>query len=62
MKRKKNLWSKDLIKNKVYGGMFILVGLILWLSSHNWAFAILPLWLGLGLFFSKENYIDEDED
>lgn len=62
VKRKKKLWRKELIKNKVYGGMTVLLGLISWVLTGNWAFAVLPLWIGLGLFFSRENYIDDNED
>lgn len=51
------MWSRKLIKNKVYGIMVIIIGALTIPIEWDATFFLFVLFLGLCLFFSKENWI-----
>ena len=53
----KNNWRKT-IKNKIYMGLFLLIGLIpIWIEGDGTPM-LLMLVFAIPLLFAKENYID----
>ena len=53
----KNNWRKT-IKNKIYAGLFLLIGLIpIWIEGDG-TLMLLMLIFAISLLFAKENYID----
>lgn len=51
------MWKRELLKNKIYSFMFILLGALSVLIEYDGTFFIFALMLGLPLFFAKENWI-----
>ena len=51
------MWKKELLKNKLYALVLILIGLVLILIERDGTFFIFALTIGLPLFFAKENWI-----
>ena len=51
------MWRKELLKNKIYSILFILLGALSILIEYDGTFFIFALVFGLPLFFSKENWI-----
>lgn len=51
------MWKRELMKNKVYSLILMLIGALSVLVDHDGTFFIFSLILGLLLFFSKENWI-----
>lgn len=53
----KNNWRKT-INNKIYAGLFIVIGLIpIWIEGDG-TLMLLMLIFAISLLFAKENYID----
>lgn len=57
------MWRRNLIKNKIYTIIFILVGALTipW-CDNDATFFVFSLVIGIPLFFSKENWIYEEEE
>ena len=51
------MWRKELLKNKIYSILFILLGALSILIEYDGTFFIFSLMIGLPLFFAKENWI-----
>lgn len=51
------MWKKELMKNKLYALVLILIGLVPAMIERDCTFFILALTIGLPLFFAKENWI-----
>ena len=51
------MWKRELLKNKIYSFLFILLGALSVLIEYDGTFFIFALTIGLPLFFSKENWI-----
>ena len=51
------MWKKELLKNKLYALILILIGLVPILIERDGTVFILTLMIGLPLFFAKENWI-----
>lgn len=51
------MWRRELIKNKIYSVIFILLGALTVPIEHDGTFFIFALMLGLPLFFAKEIWI-----
>lgn len=51
------MWKKELLKNKLYALVLILIGLVPILIERDGTFFIFALIFGLPLFFAKENWI-----
>lgn len=59
MKGVKNLFKRDLIKNKIYAVIFLLIGYIVELLSNDATVLVFMLiFFAIPLFFAKENVID----
>ena len=59
MKGVKNLFKRDLIKNKIYAVIFLLIGYIVELLSNDvTVFVFMLIFFAIPLFFAKENVID----
>jgi len=51
------MWKKELLKNKLYALLLIIIGALSIPIEYDGTFFILTLMLGLPLFFAKENWI-----
>lgn len=51
------MWRRELIRNKLYSLVLILIGVVPILIDQDGTFFIFSLMLGLPLFFAKENWI-----
>lgn len=51
------MWRKELLKNKIYSLLLILIGVVPILIDRDGTFFIFTLMLGLPLFFARENWI-----
>ncbi|MCK9326311.1 MAG: hypothetical protein M0P69_12535 [Bacteroidales bacterium] len=51
------MWKRELLKNKIYSLLLILIGAVSVLIEYDGTFFIFSLIIGLPLFFSKENWI-----
>ena len=51
------MWRRELIRNKLYSLMLILLGALSILIEYDGTFFVFALILGLPLFFAKENWI-----
>jgi hypothetical protein len=51
------MWRRELLKNKIYSVLFILLGALSVLIEYDGTFFIFTLMIGLPLFFAKENWI-----
>lgn len=51
------MWRRELLKNKLYALVLILMGLVPILIERDGTFFIFALMIGLPLFFAKENWI-----
>lgn len=51
------MWKRELIKNKFYAIAIIILGALTIPIEWDATFFLFSLFLGLGLFFSKENWI-----
>lgn len=51
------MWKRELLKNKIYSFLFILLGALSILIEYDGTFFIFSLMFGLPLFFSKKNWI-----
>lgn len=51
------MWKRELLKNKIYSFLLILLGALSILIEYDGTFFIFTLMLGIPLFFSKENWI-----
>ena len=51
------MWKKELLKNKLYALLLIIIGAVSIPIEYDGTFFILTLMLGLPLFFAKENWI-----
>ena len=56
------MWKRELVRNKIYAVIFIVIGVASVLIENNATFLALALMLGVPLFFSKENWIYEGAD
>ena len=55
--QKLNLWRRELVRNKLYSLILILIGVVPILIDQDGTFFIFSLMLGVPLFFAKENWI-----
>jgi hypothetical protein len=53
------VWKRELLKNKVYSLMLIVLGAFSIFIEYDATFFVFALLFGLPLFFSKENWITE---
>lgn len=51
------MWKKELLKNKVYAVLLIVLGSVSILIEYDATAFILTLLMGIPLFFAKENWI-----
>ncbi len=51
------MWKKELLKNKLYALVLILIGLVPILIERDGTFFIFALIFGILLFFAKDNWI-----
>lgn len=51
------MWRRELIRNKLYSLVLILIGAVPILIDQDGTFFIFALMLGVPLFFAKENWI-----
>ncbi|HHW90769.1 MAG TPA: hypothetical protein GX745_07715 [Clostridiales bacterium] len=51
------MWKKELLKNKLYALVLILIGLVSILIERDGTFFIFALMIGIPLFFAKDNWI-----
>jgi len=51
------MWKRELLKNKIYSFVLILIGVVPILTERDGTFLLFALMIGLPLFFSKENWI-----
>jgi len=51
------MWKKELLKNKLYALLLVIIGVLSIPIEYDGTFFILALMLGLPLFFAKENWI-----
>ena len=51
------MWKKELLKNKLYALLLIIIGALSIPIEYDGTFFILTLMLGLPLLFAKENWI-----
>ncbi len=51
------MWKKELLKNKLYALLLVIIGALSILIEHDGTFFIFALIIGLPLFFAKENWI-----
>jgi len=51
------MWKRELLKNKLYSFLFILLGALSVPIEYDGTFFIFALMLGVPLFFAKENWI-----
>ena len=51
------MWRRELVKNKIYSIIFILLGAMSIFIECDSTFFIFALILGLPLFFARENWI-----
>ena len=51
------MWKRELLKNKLYALVLILIGLVPILIERDVTFFIFALMIGLPLFFAKKNWI-----
>lgn len=51
------MWRRELLKNKIYSVLFILLGALSILIEYDGTFFVFTLMIGLPLFFAKENWI-----
>lgn len=51
------MWSKKLIKNKLYAVALIAIGAVSVPIDYDATFFVFTLMFGLPMFFSKENWI-----
>jgi len=51
------MWRRELIKNKIYSLVLILIGVVPILINQDGTFFIFALMLGVPLFLAKENWI-----
>jgi len=50
-------WKKELLKNKLYALLLVIIGALSILIEYDGTFFIFALMIGLPLFFAKENWI-----
>lgn len=50
--------KKETLKNKIFGLLFIILGVLSTLIDGDATFLVFALIIGIGLFFEKENVID----
>lgn len=53
------MWKKELIKNKIYAIIFVILGALTVPIEWDATFFLFTLMIGVALFFSKENWITE---
>ena len=53
------MWKRELLKNKVYALLFMLIGFFSFLIEYDATAFVFTLLFGLPLFFAKENWITE---
>lgn len=51
------MWKRELLKNKLYSLLLVIIGALSILIEYDGTFFILALMIGLPLFFAKENWI-----
>lgn len=51
------MFKQELLKNKLYAGLFVMIGVVSMLISLDATFFIFTLVVGIPLFFSKRNWI-----
>ena len=51
------MWRRELMRNKLYSIMLILLGALSILIEYDGTFFVFALVLGLPLFFARENWI-----
>lgn len=51
------MFRKELMKNKLYAVLFVMIGVVSMLMSLDATFFIFTLVVGVLLFFSKENWV-----
>ena len=51
------MWKRELLKNKLYALVLILIGLVPILIERDVTFFTFALIFGIPLFFAKENWI-----
>lgn len=51
------MWRRELLRNKIYSLLLILIGVVPILIDRDGTFFIFALLIGLPLFFSKKNWI-----
>lgn len=56
------MWKRELWKNKLFGIIFILLGALTVPIEWDATFFLFSLILGLGVFFSKESCIYEENE
>jgi predicted nucleic acid-binding Zn ribbon protein len=54
---KKKMWKKELLKNKLYALLLVIIGTLSIFIEYDATFFIFALMIGLPLFFAKENCI-----
>jgi hypothetical protein len=57
-----DIWSHELLKNKIAAASLVIVSLVNVIFSHDATILIVSLILGIPVFFSKENLIYEEYD
>ena len=56
------MWRRrELLKNKIYSVLFILLGALSVLVEYDGTFFIFTLMFGIPMFFAKENWITEGD-
>lgn len=59
MKGAKNLFKRELLKNKIYAVIFLLIGYVVELLSNDaTVFVFMLIFFAIPLFFAKENVIN----
>ena len=53
------MWKRELLKNKVYSLLFILMGFLSVFIEYDATAFVFTLMFGIPLFFAKENWIIE---
>jgi hypothetical protein len=51
------MWKKELLKNKLYALLLVIIGALSIPIEYDCTFFIFALMIGLPLFFAKENWI-----
>jgi hypothetical protein len=51
------MWKRELLKNKLYALLLVIIGALSVLIEYDVTFFIFTLMFGLPLFFAKENWI-----